>query len=469
MDDDPTASALRYHHRMSDEDALMWSIEKDPMLRSTITAVILLERQVDREIVRTSFDRLSRVVPRLRQRVRSNPLSLAPPRWEIDPVFDLDYHLRFARVPEQGTMGDLLRMIQPMAMQSFDRARPQWECLVVDGLADGRDAIVMKFHHAITDGVGGVRIMLELFDLEPDAPKREMPAAPDIHVLNQAERFSDAVAHQARANLGLLREIGTAGVHVAANTIKDPVGTLAEGAELAASAYRVLTPSPDPLSPIMNHRSLSNHMEALTLPLDVAKKAAKRVGGSVNDTYVTGLVRGFQIYHHRHGAALQDLRMGMPVNVRSGDMADTAGNAFVPARFEIPVHAHDLVELMRTIRRRMLTARDEPANQLVEPMANLLNRLPTTVLTQVFGAMMKGLDFQASNVPGSPIPLYLAGVRVDALYPFGPLAGAGCNVTLLSYGNDLNIGLNMDPAAVPDPEAFVESVREGYDEVLDLA
>ncbi len=454
---------------MSDEDALMWSIEKDPMLRSTITAVILLERQVDREIVRTSFDRLSRVVPRLRQRVRSNPLSLAPPRWEIDPVFDLDYHLRFARVPEQGTMGDLLRMIQPMAMQSFDRARPQWECLVVDGLADGRDAIVMKFHHAITDGVGGVRIMLELFDLEPDAPKREMPAAPDIHVLNQAERFSDAVAHQARANLGLLREIGTAGVHVAANTIKDPVGTLAEGAELAASAYRVLTPSPDPLSPIMNHRSLSNHMEALTLPLDVAKKAAKRVGGSVNDTYVTGLVRGFQIYHHRHGAALQDLRMGMPVNVRSGDMADTAGNAFVPARFEIPVHAHDLVELMRTIRRRMLTARDEPANQLVEPMANLLNRLPTTVLTQVFGAMMKGLDFQASNVPGSPIPLYLAGVRVDALYPFGPLAGAGCNVTLLSYGNDLNIGLNMDPAAVPDPEAFVESVREGYDEVLDLA
>lgn len=447
----------------------MWSIEKDPMLRSTITAVILLERPIDREIIRSTFDRASRIVPRLRQRVRSNPLSLAPPRWEIDPDFDLDYHLRFARVPDKGTMGDLLRMIQPMAMQSFDRARPQWECVAIDGLEDGRDAIVMKFHHAITDGVGGVRIMLEIFDIEPDAAERPMPPEPSVHVLNQAERFSDAMAHQARANLGLLLEIGTAGVHVATNAVKDPVGTLAEGAELAASAYRVLGPSPDPLSPIMNHRSLSNHMEALTLPLDIAKKAAKRVGGSVNDTYVTGLVRGLQIYHRRHGAALHDLRMGMPVNVRSGEMTDTAGNAFVPARFEIPVHANDLIELMRTIRRRMLSARDEPANQLVEPMANLLNRLPTTVLTQVFGAMMKGLDFQASNVPGSPIPLYLRGVRVDALYPFGPLAGAGCNVTLLSYGNDLNIGLNMDPAAVPDPDAFVESVREGYDEVLDLA
>lgn len=454
---------------MSDEDALMWSIEKDPMLRSTITAVILLERPLDRDVIRSSFDRVSRVVPRLRQRVRSNLMSLAPPRWEVDPAFDLDYHLRFARVPDKGSMADLLRMIQPMAMQSFDRARPLWECVAIDGLDDGRDAIVMKFHHAITDGVGGVRIMLELFDLEPDAPERPMPPEPTVHVLNQAERFSDAMTHQARANLDLLRDLGTAGVHVAASALTDPVGTFAEGAELAASAFRVLGPAPDPLSPIMNHRSLSNHMEALTLPLDVAKKAAKRVGGSVNDTYVTGLVRGLQIYHRRHGAALKDLRMGMPVNVRSGEMTDTAGNAFVPARFEIPVHANDLIELMRTIRRRMLSARDEPANQLVEPMANLLNRLPTTVLTQVFGAMMKGLDFQASNVPGSPIPLYLRGVRVDALYPFGPLAGAGCNVTLLSYGNDLNIGLNMDPAAVPDPDAFIESVREGYDEVLDLA
>ena len=219
----------------------------------------------------------------------------------------------------------------------------------------------------------------------------------------------------------------------------------------------------------MGGRSLSNHLEALTLPLDLAKKAAKRVGGSVNDTYVTGLVRGLQIYHRRHGVEVQDLRMGMPVNVRTGEMTDTAGNAFVPVRFEVPVHAQDVVELMRTLRRRMLNARDEPANQLVEPMANLLNRLPTTVLTQVFGAMMKGLDFQASNVPGSPVPLYLRGIGVDAIYPFGPLAGAGCNVTLLSYGNDLNIGLNMDPAAVVEPGSFVECVQLGYDEVLDLA
>ncbi len=469
MDDDPTSAPIRYHHRMSHEDALMWSIEKDPMLRSAITVVILLERPIDRASLHRSFERVSRMVPRLRQRVRSNPLSIAPPRWEVDPNFDLDYHLRAARAPGSGTLRDLLSMAQPIAMQGFDRARPQWECTAVDGLSDGREALIMKFHHAITDGVGGVRLMLELFDLEPDAPERPMPPPPPVHVLNQVERFTDAMGHQARTNLGLLRELTGAGANVAMSAVADPVGTVANGAELAASAVRVLRPSPEPLSPIMSGRSLSSHLEALALPLDLAKKAAKRVGGSLNDTFVTGMVRGLQTYHHRHDVPLHDLRMGMPINIRSGEMTDTAGNAFVPARFEIPVHAQDVVELMRTIRRRMLSARDEPANQLVDPVANLLNRLPTTVVTQVFGSMMKGLDFQASNVPGSPVPLYLAGVKVDSLIPFGPLAGAACNVTLLSYEHDLNIGLNIDPAAVEDPDSFVECIRLGYDEVLDLA
>ena len=117
----------------------------------------------------------------------------------------------------------------------------------------------------------------------------------------------------------------------------------------------------------------------------------------------------------------------------------------------------------------MLAARDEPANQLVEPLSNLLNRLPTSVVTQVFGTMMRGLDFQASNVPGSPVPVYLLGVPVTAVFPFGPLAGAAVNVTLLSYQNELNIGVNVDPAAVPDFDLFMELLRSAYDELLDLA
>jgi WS/DGAT/MGAT family acyltransferase len=465
----PGRTSVRFEHRMSDADALMWAIEKDPMLRSTITTVIVLDGVVGRDDLWHTLERVSRSVPRLRQRVRSNPLSLAPPRWEVDPNFDLGYHLRFARVPGEGTMTDLLSMAQPLAMQGFDRARPLWECTVAEGLDADRTALVLKIHHSITDGVGGVRLMLELFDFEPDAAPPPMPEEPPVHVMNQMERFTDALQHQTRRQLGIAKRLAGSGLSSVGDAVADPVGTYGSTAELLASVGRIMRPVSSPLSPIMTGRSLSNHFEVVTLPLDLAKKAGKSIGGTLNDTFVSGLALGLRRYHAEHGVEVDALRMGMPINIRTGDEGDVAGNAFVPARFEIPTRHDDPLELMRSIRERMLAARDEPANQLVELLSNLLNRLPTTVVTQIFGTMMKGLDFQASNVPGAPVPMYLLGHPVHALVPFGPLAGAASNVTLLSYQNDLNIGINVDPAAVPDTRRYVDCLRAGYDEILDLA
>ena len=454
---------------MSDADALMWAIEKDPMLRSTITTVVLLDGEVDRGRLRRTFERASRVVPRLRQRVRSNPLSLAPPRWEGDPNFDLRYHLRSARATGEGTMRDLLEMTAPIAMQGFDRARPLWEATLIDGLAEGRTAIILKIHHAITDGVGGVELMLQLFDLSPDAADRPMPPEPPVQVLNQTERFVDAFQHERRRQLGLARRAATAGIEGLRTAAVDPSGSVIASSELASSVARILRPVSTPLSPLMHRRSLSNQLDVLSMPLDLAKAAGKRIGGSLNDTFVTGVARAMHLYHRHHGAPADRLRMGMPINTRDASAPHTAGNAFVPARLEVPIHHEDPVAMMEAIRERVVAARDEPANQLVEPVSNVLNRLPTTVLTQLFGTMMKGLDFQTSNVPGAPIPLYLVGSPVAAVYPFGPLAGAAVNVTLLSYQNELNIGVNVDPAAVPDFDLFMELLRSAYDELLDLA
>ena len=101
----------------------------------------------------------------------------------------------------------------------------------------------------------------------------------------------------------------------------------------------------------------------------------------------------------------------------------------------------------------------EPANDLVEPLSRLLNRLPTTAVTALFGSMVKAVDFTTSNVPGAPFPVYLGGAKMESQFPFGPLAGAALNITLLSYQNDLNIGIASDPAAVPDPEVLVTSLQ----------
>jgi WS/DGAT/MGAT family acyltransferase len=456
-DADHRGPVMQFHHRMSDADALMWSIEKDPMLRSTITSVAMLEGTLDTARLRQLFERASRVVPRLRQRVRSNPLSLAPPRWEVDPNFDLNYHMRHVNAPGDGSLADILVLAEPIAMQSFDRARPLWECTYVH-IGEERSALILKIHHSITDGVGGVRLMLEVFDLEPDAIKSPMPEAPKVHVLNQAERFLDAFSHQLRRQVGMVKRLAAGAGHTAVDVATHPVDTAGSAKELAESMARLLTPATRPLSPIMTGRSLSTHFEVIQLPLEPMKAAGHAVGGKLNDAFVGGILLGIRHYHTQRGADLQALRMSMPINVRTEHDQDVAGNAFVPTG--------DPRTLMERTHERLYEIVHEPANALVEPMANAINRLPTTFSTALFGSMMKGLDFQASNVPGSPFRLYLCGVPVTLMVPFGPMAGAAANITLLSYVEELNIGVNVDPAAVTNPTQYVACLRQAYDEIM---
>jgi WS/DGAT/MGAT family acyltransferase len=458
---------MRFEQRMSDSDALMWSIEKDPMLRSTITAVAVLDQAPDRERVRGLVDRGTRLVPRMRQRVRSNPLSIAPPRWEVDPHFDLDFHLRFVRAGGDRTVRSVLDLAEPIAMQGFDRARPLWEITVVEGLEDERAALILKVHHAITDGVGAVKIALVMFELErASGALDEMPPTPKGEVLGQLARFWDALDHERRRNLGIAKRSAGTVVGGVRSVAGDPLGAATRVGTTAASVGRLVAPATAPLSPLMTARSLSVHFDTLTVGLADAKAAAKRVGGTLNDAFVAATAGGFRRYHEAMGSSADQLRMTMPINVRSDETADLAGNQFVPARFPIPLDVNDPAERMRVIHDLVTVQRAEPAMALVEPLARLLNRLPTSMSTGLFGSMLKGVDLVTSNVPGAPMPIYIAGGQIEALFAFGPMTGAAANLTLLSYRDEMHIGINLDPAAVTAPATFVESYRAAWDEVL---
>lgn len=461
---------IEFSPRMSDSDALMWSIEKDPMLRSTITSLVLLDRAPDRERLTRTVERATRVVPRLRQRVRGHPYSVAPPRWEVDPHFDLTYHLRFVSLGGDASEADVLRMAQPLAMQGFDRARPLWEFHLVDGLAGGRAAIIQKVHHAITDGVGGVKLQLELLDLERDPiEERTMPEVPAHHVAGEVERAVDALTWEARRQAGAVldtaRQLG-AGFGDAA---RDPVGTVLGIASTATSVARWLLPTTRPLSPLMTRRSLSVHFDTITLPLGELKAAARVSGGKLNDAFVAGVIGGFQAYHEQLGTPIERLRMAMPINVRTDDTANKAGNQFSPSRSEVPADLPDPIARMTAVRELVEGLRHEPALALTEPLAGILSRLPTSITTSAFGAMLRGIDFTTSNVPGAPFPVYLAGSLVEAQFAFGPMAGAGANITLLSYQDEVHIGINVDPAAVDDPALLMSCLRGAFDEIRSLA
>jgi WS/DGAT/MGAT family acyltransferase len=461
------ASEMRFDRRMSDQDALMWGIERDPLLRSTITSVSILEKSPERDRFDEQLERATRLVPRLRQRVVSPPFSVAPPEYAIDPYFDIRYHVRWLKAPGDGSLRALLDFAAPFAMQGFDRARPLWEFDIVEGLADGRAALVSKIHHSITDGVGAMKLTMSFLDTRPDPPRDlgPMPDAPEPERPSMLGLLRNGIEHEQRRQVGIARRL--AGQSVRA--MRNPIGGARSLARDATSTARMLRPVTHPMSPLMAQRSLNVHFDTLTASMTRLKTAARSVDARLNDAFVAAVAGGLARYHQRHGVDVDALRMTMPINIRSESGELVAGNQFVPARFTVPIGITDVHERMAAVKTLVRQQRAEPALNFVEPIAGVLNRLPTSVTTRLFGGMLKGIDFLTSNVPGAPIPIYVAGAKLEANFAFGPLSGAALNVTLLSYIDELHLGVNSDRAAIPDADVLIECLQEGLDEVEKLA
>jgi diacylglycerol O-acyltransferase len=465
------AEAARFAHHMSDEDALMWNIEKDPVLRSTILAVALLDSVPDWDRLRHRIERTTHFIPRLRQRVVSSPLRIAPPRWMAEPTFDLDFHLRRVRLAGAATTRSLFDALQPVATSSFDRARPLWEFTLFEGLEDGRAAFALKVHHSVTDGVGGMELLAHFVDLAPDAaerPDHEVPAAlaPDDARMFDVMRYS--IAHTRRRAMGIAQRVPMSIVHGAAHAVSDPIGTASQALRTTRSIARTLAPATSPMSQVMLGRGMGRRLEVFDVPLDDMKRVAKATESSLNSVFVAAVVGGARRYHERHGSAPVELRMTLPINLRQGD-DDAGGNRFAPARFPVPTAIEDPRARIAALGALVGEWRSEPALQMTSTLAGILNRLPTSTTTALFGGMLKCCDFVTTNVPGAPVPVYVAGARVDRFYAFAPPAGAAFNVALISHCDTCCIGVVIDTVAVPDPDVLLACLHDGFQEVLALA
>jgi WS/DGAT/MGAT family acyltransferase len=454
---------------MSDEDALMWHIEKDPILRSTILAVAVFDRPPDWARLRARIERATRVIPRLRQRVLSPPMRIGPPRWAVEPTFDLDFHLRRMRVTEPGDAPTLLDALQPIASASFDRARPLWEFTLFEGLEGGRAALAMKVHHSITDGVGGMALLTELVDLEREPEtvddEDDLPAVPAPDELDSMTLVRDSLAHTTRRALGITRRIPGTVSSSTVSAVRDPSGAAANVSVTARSIAKMLAPASAPMSPIMRERGLGRCLAMLNVGLDDLRRTAKRTGGSLNDVFLAAVTGGLQRYHDRHDAPVDSLRISLPISLRTDD-DDAGGNRFAPARFPVPVAVEDPTERVQELGALVRGWRAEPALRLTSTLAGVLNRLPTSTTTALFGGMLKCCDFVATNVPGAPVPVYAGGARIERMYAFAPTAGAAVNVALISHCDTCCIGVVVDTTAVPDAATLVDCLREGFEEML---
>lgn len=447
---------------MRNSDAFSWYMERDPLLRSTIVTVMGFDRAPDADRLMARVARLTRELPSFRQRVVEPPMRLATPRWTLDADFDLAWHVRRESLP---SWEEVMELARRDAMTAFDPAHPLWKATLVEGLPDGQAAVVMKLHHALTDGVGGMELALLLFDdrrkVAIDGPVRE-PV--DGEHLSGPDIVRDALADDARRAVHTAARLVRGALPATARAVRSPRQAAQDLVGLVTSVARTVRPVARPGSPVMTERHLGRQLATLEVQTDDLRRAGAAAGGTLNDAFMAGVTAGLRLYHHRHGVCVDRLHVTLPINIRTAE-DPMGGNRITLQRFDLPAGERDPIASMQAIHDACRAARDEPAVPHTDAIAGSLNLLPRGYV----GSMLKHVDFLASNVPGFTKPVYLAGAELLSYYAFGPTIGSAVNVTLLSYRTTCFLGITIDTAAAPDTDVLVDCLREGFGEVLDMA
>ena len=418
------------------------------------------------------MDRASRVVIRMRQKVVIPPLPATPPRWVVDPDFDLDYHLRRVALPAPGTLRQLLDLAELTLQSPLDTSRALWEAIYVEGLEGGRAALLTKLSHAITDGLGGIALFEQVYDTERDAPPRPMPPVPVPRDLSGNDLLRDSLRQLPETTFAAGQRLLGRAAGTAARLITQPGATVAETVRFADSARRMLSPPAAGPSPLLRRRSLVSRTVVLELPLADLRAAAKSVavtGGrtaSVNDAYLAALCGGLGRYHEVLGVPVDALPLALPVSLRSGD-DPASGNRFTGVTIAAPVGESDPVERMRQVREQVIARRSEPAIDVIGRLAPVLSLLPDEAVYEVFERITPA-DVQASNVPGYAQETFLAGARVERQYGLGPLPRVGMMAILISRAGTCTVAFRYDTASFTATDQLEKCLQAGFDEIVEL-
>ncbi len=451
---------------MSELETLMWRSERHPELSSTITAVMLLDTVPEWERLWAAHEWAVGLVRRARERVQEPILPVGPPVWVADRSFKLEDHLRRTRLDGGDDLPTLLGYAERFALAPLNRRRPLWEAVLVEGLADDRAAYLLKLHHSVTDGLGGVQLLSlvqsRTREHTPDKPASSAGASPAG--INPAVLTSRQLA----SRIGQAPDLLWRSVKFGGTVLSDPLQAGDDAVRFTASLRRMMPPPPAPPSPLLKGRKGRNwRFGVLECEFKRLRAAAKAASGSVNDAYIAALLGGLRLYHDKHGSPLENLPMAMPVSLRRGD-DPMGGNKFAGALLAGPIGVSDPVERIAIIRGTVLTLRTEPALDSFGLLAPWVNMLPSGVGAAAW-RLGATADLSASNVPGLPYKSFLAGARVDRIFAFGPLPGVAIMVAMTTHAGACCIGFNIDGDAVEDVSVLMNCFAQGLEEVLEIA
>ena len=396
------------------------------------------------------------LVPPLRQRAVRVPLGLHHPVWVDDPEFELDDHIRRASLPSPGGGRELDDLVADVMSRPLDFERPLWEMVVVEGLADGRMALIAKLHHAILDGVSGASLLAAFLDLGP----RGRPVAAPEEPWDPAPLPSQpSMVRYALGSLIRQPEVAVDAISRTAGAMVDVAGhnrRLADlGAEPPPSLFRA------PRTSLNGHISSRRRFATTSVPLDEVKLVRQVFGTTVNDVILAAVAGAVGELLARRGERPEHPLVAMvPVSTRQEAERADLGNRISGMLVSLATTVEDPVERLGAIAAGTAVAKSQErlaGGRLLEDLAQVASPALASRAARwaaglkLFDRIPPMFNVTVSSMPGPEMSLWCAGSRVEALHPVGPVAdGVGLNVTVMSYRGSLCFGLLGCRRLVPD-------------------
>jgi diacylglycerol O-acyltransferase / wax synthase len=425
----------------------------------------------DYERLVATVERRLVAVPRYRQKVRHVPGELARPVWVDDADFDVAFHVRRSALPRPGTPAQLTELVARLMSRPLDPDRPLWEVYLVEGLADGRFAIITKTHQAMVDGVTTIDIGQVLLD--PTPSPREVPdelwmPRPEP---TDARLVVDAVA-EAIARPGQVVD----NVRAAAG---DAVATVGKIAGQVLSMARTASRGAAPDTPLNVSISAQRRFAIARTQLEDYRKIRSAHGCSVNDvvlSVVAGALRSWLLSRGEPVTSSSSVRAMVPMSVRgqadvpSSTATGSLGNRVSSFLVDLPVGEPSPVvrlhQVTHSMRERTAGMQHVGADTLVRIGGFAPPTLHALGARAASGFSKRIFNLVVTNVPGPQFPLYAAGARMLELFPVVPLAkGQALAIGLTSYDGGVYYGLNGDRDAMPDVDVLAGMVHESLDEL----
>jgi diacylglycerol O-acyltransferase len=451
------------NRRMTSLDASFLYLEQ-PNALLHIAGIYTFAHPLDHERLMEYVRNRLHLIPRYTQRAVMVPLNVGHPTWETDPDFDIRHHIPRHRLKARGDDAALAALCAKLFAEPLDRSRPLWEMHLIDGYDHGC-AVLAKTHHCMIDGASGVQLVNILMDPTPKPARIEPPPTrPRSVPPNPLLQVASGLYDTARTQFDIARQAAVAlahpsrGLHEARATL-GAIGTVAR--TLLAGAPH--TPFNGPLG---KQRALA----WARFSLNEVKGVKNRLGGTVNDVVLAVISGGLRRYLREHGVRVDrtELKAMVPVNVRSEHDQLRLGNRVSMMVAPLPVGITDPIERLRQVSAAMELLKNSGQVGQMERVVALTDLLPPPLQRPLarLQASVSPVNTVCTNVPGPRETRYLLGEPVQMMVPIVPLAaGIGLGFAILSYADQLTIGINADVERVGDVDVVAAALSESFEEL----